>query len=225
MARGWESKSVEAQQETREARPQGDGDRAELELRRKRESVEMSRRAFSVSWRGAAPMFIGRPCRTPCIISTKSCRSSADEVAHRHQMRRERAPLRGELALRVALAEEDFARAEGAEVEDGMEAVPSPLHETERHTVARTDHHHPVAIGRRDLMREIVDDGVAPPEKRKPGFVAERRTSRAPVTARERIRAFPSLPVTRDPSDRDSGNRSIRGLKQVGCLRTSRGRD
>jgi hypothetical protein len=44
MARGWESKSVEAQQETREARPQGDGDLAELELRRKRESVEMSRR-------------------------------------------------------------------------------------------------------------------------------------------------------------------------------------
>ena len=44
MARGWESKSVEAQQETREARPQGDGDRTELELRRKRESVEMSRR-------------------------------------------------------------------------------------------------------------------------------------------------------------------------------------
>ncbi|HEY4639998.1 MAG TPA: hypothetical protein VII75_01520 [Thermoanaerobaculia bacterium] len=44
MARGWESKSVESQQETREARSQNDGDRGELELRRKRESVEMSRR-------------------------------------------------------------------------------------------------------------------------------------------------------------------------------------
>ena len=45
MARGWESKSVESQQEARDARSQhGDADRAELELRRKRESVEMSRR-------------------------------------------------------------------------------------------------------------------------------------------------------------------------------------
>ena len=44
MARGWESKSVESQQESREARPHNDGDRAELEQRRKRESVEMSRR-------------------------------------------------------------------------------------------------------------------------------------------------------------------------------------
>ena len=44
MARGWESKSVESQQETREARPAQDGDLAALELRRRRESVEMSRR-------------------------------------------------------------------------------------------------------------------------------------------------------------------------------------
>lgn len=43
MARGWESKSVESQQETREARP-AHGDLAALELRRRRESVEMSRR-------------------------------------------------------------------------------------------------------------------------------------------------------------------------------------
>jgi hypothetical protein len=44
MARGWESKSVESQQEAREARPSSSEDRGELELRRKRESVEMSRR-------------------------------------------------------------------------------------------------------------------------------------------------------------------------------------
>ena len=44
MARGWESKSVESQQEAREARPAQGRDLAELELRRRRESVEMSRR-------------------------------------------------------------------------------------------------------------------------------------------------------------------------------------
>jgi len=44
MARGWESKSVESQQEAREARSQQDGDRGQLEARKKRESVEMSRR-------------------------------------------------------------------------------------------------------------------------------------------------------------------------------------
>ena len=44
MARGWESKSVESQQEERQARPRNDGDEAELELRRKREGIEMSRR-------------------------------------------------------------------------------------------------------------------------------------------------------------------------------------
>jgi len=44
MARGWESKSVESQQEAREARSSVNGDRDELELRRRRESVEMSRR-------------------------------------------------------------------------------------------------------------------------------------------------------------------------------------
>ena len=44
MARGWESKSVESQQEARETRSHDDGDRSELELRRKRESVELSRR-------------------------------------------------------------------------------------------------------------------------------------------------------------------------------------
>jgi hypothetical protein len=44
MARGWESKSVESQQESREARSSPDADRGELELRRKRESVELSRR-------------------------------------------------------------------------------------------------------------------------------------------------------------------------------------
>ena len=44
MARGWESKSVESQQEARETRSQHDGDRGEIEVRKKRESVEMSRR-------------------------------------------------------------------------------------------------------------------------------------------------------------------------------------
>ena len=47
MARGWESKSVESQMEDRrEARSAGDNDRAhhELELTRKRESLESSRR-------------------------------------------------------------------------------------------------------------------------------------------------------------------------------------
>jgi len=44
MARGWESKSVESQQESRDARSADTGDRTELETRRKRESIELSRR-------------------------------------------------------------------------------------------------------------------------------------------------------------------------------------
>jgi len=44
MARGWESKSVESQQESREERSRVERDPEKLELQRKREGIEMSRR-------------------------------------------------------------------------------------------------------------------------------------------------------------------------------------
>jgi hypothetical protein len=48
MARGWESKSVEAQQEGLEPQEREQpGDRDALERRRKRESVELSRRRIA----------------------------------------------------------------------------------------------------------------------------------------------------------------------------------
>src|SRR5207248_808958 len=64
----------------------------------------------------------------------------------------------GEIALRVALAEENLAGAEGAEVRDRRELRPAALDEAEGKTMSRADDDHP-------LVRDDVLPVVAVPEQ------------------------------------------------------------